>query len=267
MVTRADVRNAARQARAPLPPTPGQPPPQPQPQQPTEGAAEGAAAKARSAAMREAIAAAVSRSKREIPHYYLWTHLDMRRALERLAVLDAGRTMEERILPAALLLRATALALRGFPELNGFWTEDGFRPGPGIHLGVAVFLRGGGLVAPAILDADAKGLDVLMRELGGLVQRARTGGLRGAEMTSATITVTNLGDRGVEGVMGVIYPPQVAIVGFGRIVERPWAEGGMLGVRPVVGVTLAADHRASDGHRGSLFLRALDTLLQKPEEL
>jgi pyruvate dehydrogenase E2 component (dihydrolipoamide acetyltransferase) len=106
-----------------------------------------------------------------------------------------------------------------------------------------------------------------MGDLSGVVRRARAGGLRGAEMTSATVTVTNLGDRGVEGVLGVIYPPQVAIVGFGRVRERPWAEGGMVGVRPVVAVTLAADHRASDGHRGSLFLERIAELLQKPEEL
>ena len=123
-------------------------------------------------------------------------------------------------------------------------------------------------MAPAILDADRKDLDTLMSELRDLVQRARAGGgLRGAEMTSATITVTNLGDRGVEGVLGVIYPPQVAIVGFGKIVERPWAEDGMVGVRPVVELTLAADHRASDGHRGSLFMEKIADLLQKPEEL
>ncbi len=247
-VTRADVERAAA-ARRP------------------EAAVAPEAARDRPAAMRAAIAAAVAKSKREIPHYYLWTHVDLRRALAWLAAENAKRKMDERILPAALLLKATALALRDFPELNGFWIDGRLRPGDGIHLGVAVFLRGGGLVAPAILDADQKALGDLMRELGGVVQRARAGGLRGAEMTSATITVTNLGDRGVEGVLGVIYPPQVAIVGFGRISERPWAEEGMVGVRPVVTLTLAADHRASDGHRGSLFLEKVAALLQKPEEL
>jgi pyruvate dehydrogenase E2 component (dihydrolipoamide acetyltransferase) len=68
-------------------------------------------------------------------------------------------------------------------------------------------------------------------------------------------------------VFGVIYPPQVALVGFGRIVERPWAVDGLLGVRPIVVATLAGDHRASDGHRGGLFLAAIDQLLQEPEKL
>jgi pyruvate dehydrogenase E2 component (dihydrolipoamide acetyltransferase) len=79
--------------------------------------------------------------------------------------------------------------------------------------------------------------------------------------------VTNLGDQGVESVFGVIYPPQVALVGFGKIVERPWAAGGMLGVRPTIIASLAADHRVSDGHRGGRFLIAIDRFLQEPEKL
>ena len=260
-ITRADVERAAAARGSAAQPASPQAPAPPPPEAPGPE-------KDRNAAMRQAIAAAVTRSKREIPHYYLWTHVELSRALRWLEARNADRPMEERILPAALMLKATALALRAVPELNGFWIDGALRPGDGIHPGVAVFLRGGGLVAPAILDADRKDLDTLMSELRDLVQRARAGGgLRGAEMTSATITVTNLGDRGVEGVLGVIYPPQVAIVGFGKIVERPWAEDGMVGVRPVVELTLAADHRASDGHRGSLFMEKIADLLQKPEEL
>jgi pyruvate dehydrogenase E2 component (dihydrolipoamide acetyltransferase) len=86
-------------------------------------------------------------------------------------------------------------------------------------------------------------------------------------MTDPTITVTSLGDQGVDAVLPVIYPPQVAIVGFGRIRERPWAVGGDVAVRPVVTASLAADHRVSDGHRGAQFLAGLDRLLQRPEDL
>ena len=86
-------------------------------------------------------------------------------------------------------------------------------------------------------------------------------------MSDPTLTVTNLGDQGVETVYGVIYPPQVALVGFGRQLERPWAENGMVGSRPVIHATLAGDHRASDGHRGGLFLAAIERLLQEPEKL
>jgi pyruvate dehydrogenase E2 component (dihydrolipoamide acetyltransferase) len=220
----------------------------------------------RQAAMRHAIGELMARSKREIPHYYLATTVDMSGALEWLAETNVARPVTERLLPAALLLRATALAAREHPAMNGFW-DGGFRPSPAVHLGVAVSLRAGGLVAPAIHDADQLDLDGLMRALRDLVQRARTGGLRGSEMADPTITVTNLGDQGAEEVFGVIYPPQVALVGFGRIVERPWASDGMLGVRPVVRATLAADHRVSDGHDGARFLASVERLLQDPQAL
>jgi pyruvate dehydrogenase E2 component (dihydrolipoamide acetyltransferase) len=135
-----------------------------------------------------------------------------------------------------------------------------------VHLGVAISLRGGGLIAPAILDAAPLAVLEIMRRLRELVSRARSGRLRSSEMTAATITVTSLGDLGVESVHGVIYPPQVALLGFGAVVQRPWAVDGLLGVRPVVTATLSADHRASDGATGASFLHALDHLLQQPEE-
>jgi pyruvate dehydrogenase E2 component (dihydrolipoamide acetyltransferase) len=219
------------------------------------------------AEMRKAIAAAMARSKREIPHYYLTQTIDLRRALTWLEDANRERPPTERLLPAVLFLKATALALRKVPELNGFWQKDAFLPGAGIHVGWAISLRGGGLIAPAIHDADQRSLAELMAALRDVVQRARTGGLRSSELTAPTITVTNLGERGAETVIGVIYPPQVAIIGFGRIVERPWAVDGALAVRPVVSLSLAADHRASDGHRGGLLLAEIDRLLQAPEEL
>jgi pyruvate dehydrogenase E2 component (dihydrolipoamide acetyltransferase) len=221
----------------------------------------------RQAAMRGAIASLMARSKREIPHYYLSTMIDMSAALAWLGDANASRPVTERMLPAALLLKAAALAAREVPDVNGFWVDDAFRPSPSVHLGVAIALRQGGLLAPAIHDADRLALVELMQRLRDLVNRARTGSLRSSEMSDPTITVTNLGDQGVESVFGVIYPPQVALVGFGRIVERPWARQGMVGARPSVTATLSADHRASDGHRGAVFLSTIDRLLQEPDQL
>jgi pyruvate dehydrogenase E2 component (dihydrolipoamide acetyltransferase) len=100
-----------------------------------------------------------------------------------------------------------------------------------------------------------------------LVKRVRASILRSSEIADATITVTSLGEQGVESVFGVIYPPQVALVGFGKIAERPWALNGMVGARPIIMASLAADHRASDGHRGGLFLAAVNNLLQEPQKL
>jgi pyruvate dehydrogenase E2 component (dihydrolipoamide acetyltransferase) len=217
--------------------------------------------------MRQAIAAAMARSKREIPHYYLSATIDMRHATMWLAEENRRRPVEGRLLLGALLVKAVALALHEVPELNGFWKEGRAVPSKEIHVGMAIALRGGGLIAPALHNTDKQSLDELMKDLRDLTQRARTLRLRSSELTDPTITVTSLGEQGVETVFGVIYPPQVAIVGFGKVVERPWAVNGMIGARQVMAATLAADHRASDGHRGGLFLAAVDRLLQEPEKL
>lgn len=221
----------------------------------------------RQASMRHAVAEAMARSKREIPHYYLATDVDMTRANRWLEAHNASVPVTERVLVAALQLKATALALRAVPELNGHWVDGERRPAEHVHLGVAIALRGGGLVAPAIHDADLLPLPDVMAALHDLVKRVRAGRVRSSEYADPTATVTNLGDQGVDTVYPVINPPQLAMVGFGRVRERPWAVDGMLAVRPVLTVTLAADHRATDGHRGATFLAALDDLLQRPDDL
>ncbi|WP_018990344.1 dihydrolipoamide acetyltransferase family protein [Aromatoleum toluclasticum] len=221
----------------------------------------------RNAEMRRAIAAAMSRSKREIPHYYLVETIPMARAQRWLAQVNEGRPITGRLLMAVLQLKAVAAALAQYPEMNGFFRDGRFESVPAAHIGVAISLRQGGLIAPALHDVGSKPLDQLMRELADLVKRTRAGSLRSSEMSDPTITVTNLGEQGVESVMGVIYPPQVALVGFGRIMERPWVEDGTLVVTPTVVASLAADHRVSDGHRGALFLAELRECLQRPEEL
>jgi pyruvate dehydrogenase E2 component (dihydrolipoamide acetyltransferase) len=226
-----------------------------------------AAALDRQARMRRTIGAAMARSKREVPHYYLATTIDMHRALDWLRARNLERPVADRLLPGVLLLKAVALALREAPELNARWAGDQVVTSEAVHIGVAISLRQGGLVAPALHDAGRRSLDDLMHGFRDLVQRARAGGLRSSEMSDPTITVTSLGDQGVETVFGIIYPPQVAIVGFGTIVERPWVVDGAVVSRPVVTATLAADHRVSDGHRGGLFLAAVGRRLQAPEQL
>jgi pyruvate dehydrogenase E2 component (dihydrolipoamide acetyltransferase) len=221
----------------------------------------------RQARMRQAIAAAMARSKREIPHYYLNTTIDMSRALQWLAEENLSRPVEDRLLYGALLIKAVALALRQIPELNSIRIEDKAVQAADVHVGVAISLRGGGLVAPALHYTDRKSLGEIMKELQDLVKRARAGSLRSSELSDPTITITNLGEQGVEAVFGIIYPPQVALVGFGKIVERPWSVEGQIVSRQVVTATLSADHRVSDGHRGALFLAAVDRLLQEPDKL
>ncbi|OBG60508.1 dihydrolipoamide acetyltransferase family protein, partial [Mycobacterium sp. E3339] len=221
----------------------------------------------RATQMRKSIAAAMSRSKREIPHYYLAEEIRLEKSLSWLTTRNAQRSIDERVLPAVLLLKAVGVAAQRFGEFNGFWREDGFEPANGVHVGVGISLRGGGLVAPAIHDVPEKKLDELMDDLTDLVARARSFSLRSSEMSDPTITVTNLGDQGVDAVFGVIYPPQVAIVGFGQPAERVCVIDGGIRVVTTVQATLAADHRASDGHRGALFLAAINELLQQPDLL
>ena len=221
----------------------------------------------RGAEMRKSIAAAMSRSKREIPHYYLADEILIEPALDWLTDRNAERAITERVLPAVLQIKAVALAAQRFREFNGFWRDDGFEPAEKVHVGVAVSLRGGGLVAPAIHDVADKSLDELMGNLTDLVARARAFSLRSSEMSDPTITVTNLGDQGVDTVFGVIYPPQVALVGFGKPTQRVRAVDGGIRIATTVQTTLAADHRASDGHRGAMFLAAINELLQQPELL
>ncbi|WP_432752173.1 2-oxo acid dehydrogenase subunit E2 [Streptomyces sp. JL2001] len=216
---------------------------------------------------RAATARLMSRSKREIPHFYLSTTVDMAAALEWMHARNRELPLSARLVPAALTFKAVAMAARKVPELNGHWGDDGFVPAEDVRLGVAVSLRGGGLVAPALAHADTLSVAEVMAALKDLVARARGGRLRASQTADPSLTVTNLGDQGVEAVFGVVYPPQVALVGLGRIVERPVAVNGLLGVRPVLTATLSADHRAADGATGARLLIAMDRLLQRPEEL
>jgi len=250
VVVRRDVLAAAAQAPAAPPPV-----------------VEVTGLEQRLRTMREATGALMARSKREVPHYYLSTTIDMARAMAWLADVNATRGVTDRLLPAAMLLRAVALACREVPDMNGLYVDGRFAPAERVNLGVAISLRQGGMLAPAILDSDTRSLDELMAALLDLVKRARVGSLRSSEASEPTITVTNLGDQGADAVFGVIYAPQVALVGFGRVADRVVAHEGMLAVRPTVTATLSGDHRVSDGHRGSLFLAAVSRLLQEPEKL
>ena len=218
-------------------------------------------------AMRTAIAAAMARSKREIPHYYLEHQVDVTACEQWLTQKNATRPPDNRLLIGALAIKAAALAARRFPAFNGFYRDGKFDPASAVHAGVAIAIRGGGLAAPALHEADQISVDELMACMRDLVQRTRAGRIRSSELSDPTITVTSLGERGVEALYGIIYPPQVAIVGFGKIVTRPWVIDGAIEPRSVVTITLSADHRVSDGHAGALFLAEIGRLLQEPDKL
>jgi len=218
-------------------------------------------------AMRGAIAAAMSKSNRDIPHYYMETRIDMSKALHWLEEENLKRTIRDRLLPVVVMLKVVAKTLTEFPDLNGFWIDGAHQIAESINIGFAISLRKGGLLTPAIHNTDMKSYDELREAVNDLIVRTRSNKLRSSELTDQTITLTSLGDRGCETVYGVIYPPQVALVGLGRITQQPWAENGTLSVRPVLVATLAGDHRATDGHIGGLFLEALSKNFQEVEKL
>ncbi len=217
--------------------------------------------------MRDAIAKAMSLSNKEIPHYYLSTTINMTPALNWLEEINKQRSIAQRILPAALLIKACVKALESVPELNGFWIDNAHQISKEINPGIAIALRQGGLITPALLDTANLNLDETMQKLGDLIKRTRAGKLKSSELTRQSITITNLGDLGVEEVFGVIYPPQIALIGFGKIHEIPWAHEDSISVRKVIKATIAGDHRATDGRTGALFLDKLDKILQNPQEL
>lgn len=217
-------------------------------------------------AIRMAVAAAMSKSNREIPHYYLEKKIDMTKVLAWLQEANKQRTVANRLLPVVLFIKAMAKSLKEVPDLNAVW-ENGLLQKTEINIGFVVSLRNGGIIVPAIPQSDTKSADEIMAALNDLIPRARALKLRSSELSSSTITLTNLGDAGADTVFGIIYPPQVAIVGLGNITEQPFAENGMLGIRSLANVTLAGDHRATDGLTGSRFLSSLDKNLQNPEAL
>ncbi len=218
--------------------------------------------------MRKAIAAAMTRAKRTIPHYYLSETLDVDPAMHFLEERNADKPPTDRVLLGALFVRATVLAAAKVKEMNGHYTEEsGFAPSKEVNPGVAIALRGGGLVAPALADAVNMTLEETMSGMRDLVSRARAGRLRASEMTRGTITISSLGETGAEAMTGVIFPPQVALVGLGAPHLRPWIVDGAIVPRHVVTLTLSADHRVSDGRRAARFISEFETALKTPEAL
>jgi pyruvate dehydrogenase E2 component (dihydrolipoamide acetyltransferase) len=205
--------------------------------------------------MKKVITAAVTKSKREIPHYYLSSEIDLSLSLQWLEKYNSSHPITERLLYIALLIKAVVVSLKKYKEFNGYYIKDEYKPSDAIHIGMAISLREGGLIAPALLNADKMTLNEIMHSLTDLVTRARSGKLKAAEISDSTITITNLGD-GVDSVFGVIYPPQVALIGFGRV-----------SATKTIIATLSADHRVSNGHSGSRFLLEMSKLLQEPENL
>lgn len=257
LITRRDVDDAilARQAgdAAPAAPEPA-PGPAPAP------AAEPIRIPLRGA--RKTAADRFSRSRREIPEATVWVDADATGLLEVRAALNADPAAP-RIGLLALLARLAILGLSRYPELNARVEGDEIVLSSQVHLGFAAQTERG-LVVPVVPDAQAATLEQLAAALDERTQRARDGSLTPAELTGGTFTVNNYGVFGVDGSAAIINHPEVAILGIGRIIERPWVVGGQVVPRHVTELTLAFDHRVCDGGTAGGFLRFLADCVESP---
>ena len=216
--------------------------------------------------MRQAVARHMAQSKREIPHFYLTVEIDMTEAQHLRHSLNETLGDDARITLNDLAIRAAALALQRFPQLNSLYLPDGIKQGERINIGIAVALEEG-LVAPALLDCGEKRLPQIARESKGLIERTKAGVLKPEEFAGATFTLTNLGMLGVDSFQAIINPPQAAILALGSVKTKPVVKGGEVAVAEMMNATLSADHRVVDGAQGAQFMREFKALLEAPLRL
>lgn len=218
--------------------------------------------------LRQAIALIMSRSKKEIPHYYLKKRINLDSLMNWLDESNKNLTPTERLLLPTLLMRAVTVALKKFPEMNGYFKEGKFEVSSIVNLGIAFSIKEGGVMVPAILNAGQMSLTDLNKAIQNLALRTKEQSLTSRELSEGTITVTNVGDLGSDEVYGIIFPPQVSIVGIGRVRKEAIVDSqNQLRSGVVVDFTLSADHRVSDGLLGARFLAEIDKVVNNPLSL
>lgn len=217
--------------------------------------------------MRQAIARVVTHSKQHVPHFYVTAEVDMSRALELRDQLLEALGEEGRVTVNDLVLKATALALRWHPDLNAHMLDDAtLRRFRRVHLGIMVATPDG-LVAPVLRDADRLPLLQLARETRRLIEGTHAKRLRQEDYTGATFSVSNLGMYDVVNFVAIINPPQAGILAVGRAQERPVVRSGQVVLRPLMQLTVSADHRVTDGVGAAQFLVEVKRLLENPVRL
>jgi pyruvate dehydrogenase E2 component (dihydrolipoamide acetyltransferase) len=216
--------------------------------------------------LRQAIARRMTLSKQTQPHYYLTLDVDMTEAMHFREQLNKATTDAQHVSVNDLVIKACALALARHPKFNAEFTETGirFHEHSNIDIGIAL---DEGLIAPAILDCGSKSLGRIAEESRDLVGRAKSGGLTAAELGDGTFTITNLGAYDIETLIGIINPPQAAILGVGAAIDQPVAREGEVVIRKVMKVALSADHRVTDGAEGARFIKEIQGLLENPISL
>src|SRR5689334_5655680 len=212
--------------------------------------------------LRKSVADKLSRSRREIPEATVWVDVDATEMLRLRAALNADESAPK-ISLLALLSRFTILALHRHPELNARIEGDEIVMGPSVHLGFAA-QTDRGLLVPVVRDAQAHTLEQLAVAVAERTRRARDGALGPAELTGGTFTVNNSGVFGVDGSAAIINHPEAAILGIGRIIQRPWVVDGQVVPRQMTELTLAFDHRVCDGGTAGGFLRFIADCVESP---
>ena len=212
--------------------------------------------------LRKSVADKLSRSRREIPEATVWVDVDATEMLRLRAALN-GDESAPKISLLALLSRFTILALHRHPELNARIEGDEIVMGPSVHLGFAA-QTDRGLMVPVVRDAQVHTLEQLAVAVAERTRRARDGTLGPAELTGGTFTVNNYGVFGVDGSAAIINHPEAAILGIGRIIQRPWVVDGQVVPRQMTELTLAFDHRVCDGGTAGGFLRFIADCVESP---
>lgn len=213
--------------------------------------------------MRRTIARRLVESKQQIPHYYVTSAIDMGAVAKLRDQINDLRGDQPKVTYNDFITRACALALKQFPTVNAQFVDGKLREFSGAHIGVAVALPEG-LIVPVVRDADRKSLSQISDEIRTLAERARAGQLKPEEYSGGTFTVSNLGMFDVEDFIGVINPPEVALLAVGAVREEPVVKGGQVAVGLRMRVTLSADHRIIDGAVAAQFLQAVKRYLQEP---
>jgi pyruvate dehydrogenase E2 component (dihydrolipoamide acetyltransferase) len=216
--------------------------------------------------MRQAIARRMSSSKQTAPHYYLTLDIDMTDAMAFRKQLNEAASEEQRVSVNDLVVKACAIAIERHPKFNAAFTEQGLQMHAEINIDIGIALDEG-LIAPAVLDAGNKSLGRIAMESKDLIERAKNGRLTAEEYSEGTFTITNLGAYGVETLIGIINPPQAAILGVGSVMAQPAVRDDQVVVRQVMKVALSADHRVTDGAEGARFIKEIQGILENPVSL
>ncbi|MFN2167025.1 MAG: dihydrolipoamide acetyltransferase family protein, partial [Anaerolineae bacterium] len=217
--------------------------------------------------MRKTIARRMVESKQQVPHIYLTLSIDMAAAMKLRKELNAYLDEDSRVSVNDMVVKASAIALRQFPNLNASFGGDELRLNKRVNVGIAV-AREAGLLTVVIKDVDQKSLGQIGREARTLAGKAREGRMAVEDMMDGTFTVSNLGMFGIEDFVAIVNPPQAAILAVGTVQQVPGVDtDGQVAVGTRMKVTLSSDHRVTDGAESAQFLQALKKALEEPMRL